>query len=232
MRPTAQQLVARLRQAAAFAELSADCLQAVAELATFAPFRAGQEILAKGTRPSGFYILLSGRVTMCRSLPDGRTLTLALFGPGDLFGTVSALAGQACDASMVAHAPSLCAAVRREDLFALLRRRPELLGELLPALTQRLAECTNCIVELSCYRVERRLAGLLLKLAGSVGVEQATGTLVPIAFSRQELADMTGTTIETCIRIMSRWAKAAMVETRKDGFLIRDRTRLGELAAP
>ncbi len=75
-----------------------------------------------------------------------------------------------------------------------------------------------------------RFAQLLVKFADSVGRQEPEGTLIPIPLSRQELADMTGTTIESCIRIMSRWAKDQVVETRRDGFLVRDRAVLEELA--
>jgi CRP/FNR family transcriptional regulator len=57
------------------------------------------------------------------------------------------------------------------------------------------------------------------------------GTFVPLALSRQELADLTGTTIETCIRIMSRWSKDHVVLTEKDGFIVLDRAALESLAA-
>jgi CRP/FNR family transcriptional regulator len=55
------------------------------------------------------------------------------------------------------------------------------------------------------------------------------GTFVPLPLSRQELADMTGTTIETCIRIMSRWSKDQVVLTEKDGFVVLDRGALESL---
>ena len=57
------------------------------------------------------------------------------------------------------------------------------------------------------------------------------GTYIPLALSRQELADLTGTTIETCIRIMSRWNKDEVVRTDKDGFVVVDRAELERIAA-
>ena len=53
---------------------------------------------------------------------------------------------------------------------------------------------------------------------------------MPMALSRQDLADLTGTTVETCIRIMSRWGKEDVVRTEKEGFLLRDRQALENLA--
>jgi CRP-like cAMP-binding protein len=93
-------------------------------------------------------------------------------------------------------------------------------------LTVRLVELTNRLAELSGTRIEPRFARLFLKLAGEMGRQERGGTFVPLALSRQELADMTGTTIETAIRIMSRWGKEEIVRTEKDGFVILDRRTL------
>jgi CRP/FNR family transcriptional regulator len=78
--------------------------------------------------------------------------------------------------------------------------------------------------------VEERIARLLLRKADEVARHEHGGLFIPLALSRQELADMTGTTIETAIRVMSRWAKQGLVATRDDGFVLLDRRRLAALA--
>ena len=218
-----------LSEAAAFADLSAPCLEALSELSRPRVFLKGEEILAQDQSVRRFYLVVTGRVKMSRPLANGRNLVLALFQPGELFGAVAALGGEPCDASMSALDNSTCLEIDRDDVYALFERRPELISEILPALTRQMVECKNCIVELTCLRVEKRFAQLLLKFAESVGQARGGTVLVPIPLSRQELADMTGTTIETSIRIMSRWSKQGVVETRDDGFLIRDRNALEAL---
>ena len=101
---------------------------------------------------------------------------------------------------------------------------------LLVGLTHRLVELTNRLTELSGGRIEGRLARFLLKLATDMGQRREDGVFIPLALSRQELADMIGTTIETSIRIMSRWGKDGVVRTDKDGFLIVDRAALETVA--
>ena len=71
---------------------------------------------------------------------------------------------------------------------------------------------------------------LFLKMAEQTGREHSSGVLIPTILSRQELADLTGTTIETAIRVMSRWQKQRMVLTERDGFVIADRAALEALA--
>jgi CRP/FNR family transcriptional regulator, nitrogen oxide reductase regulator len=101
---------------------------------------------------------------------------------------------------------------------------------LLTGLTHRLVELTNRLTELSGGRVEARLARFFLKLAGDMGQQRPQGTFIPLVLSRQELADMIGTTIETSIRIMSRWGKEGIVHTEKDGFVVVDREALEAVA--
>ncbi len=92
----------------------------------------------------------------------------------------------------------------------------------LMALNRRLADMTGS--------VEYRAARLFSTLAERVGQARADGVFVPIHLSRQEIADLAGTTIETAIRVMSRWQKDGLVETVKDGFLIRQIAALRALA--
>jgi CRP/FNR family transcriptional regulator len=70
-----------------------------------------------------------------------------------------------------------------------------------------------------------------LKLADQIGRAEGGGQFVPMPLSRQELADLTGTTIETAIRLMSRWEKADVLHTQKDGFVVLDRLALEDAAS-
>jgi CRP-like cAMP-binding protein len=119
-----------------------------------------------------------------------------------------------------------CVIIPRPAFFRLLESNPSLVRGLLLGLTTRLVELTNRLAELTGGRLEPRFARLFLKLASETGRAERGGTFIPLALSRQELADMTGTTVETCIRIMSRWNKDAIVRTEKDGFVVLDRPGL------
>jgi CRP-like cAMP-binding protein len=200
--------------------------EALARIAVPRKFFPDDEILAQGEETSSFFVLVSGRAKMARYLESGRTVILSLFGPSDLFGAVAALGGQMCDAAVIALEPTVCLEVRRDALFQLFGRQPQLIADLLPVLTRQLVECKNCIVELSCYRVEFRLAQVFIKLAETMGKPQNGGTFIGIDLSRQEVADLVGTTIETCIRIMSRWNKEGLLLTQDDGFFLPDRAAL------
>ena len=98
-------------------------------------------------------------------------------------------------------------------------------------MTLRLVELTRRLAETTGTRVETRLARLFLKLADAFGAADRGGTFIALPLGRQELADLTGTTFETSIRVKSRWQKDDPVRTEKDGFVIINRRTLEDIAA-
>lgn len=120
--------------------------------------------------------------------------------------------------------------MRRNEFFALFERHPSFVRGFLTGMAQRIVELTRRIPEVAGGRVETRFAHLFLKLAERMGRPQGASVFIPMVLTRQDLADLTGTTIETCIRVMSRWGKEGVVRTEKDGFLLDDRPALERLA--
>ena len=205
-----------------------------ARLAPFArilDYHRGEQIFSEGTASDRLYVIASGRVKVFKSTPAGKDVILEIFGVGDPLGAVAVYEGWPFPASAVAIEDTTCITIERAAFFSLLESYPSLVRGLLLGLTHRLIELTNRLAELTGSRVEPRFARLFLKLAGEVGRPREEGTFIAMPLSRQELADLAGTTIETAIRIMSRWSKQRIVLTQKDGFLLLDRKALEALAA-
>jgi CRP-like cAMP-binding protein len=214
-----------------FSKLSPQDRHTVAQSASLKRYEKGQTVFAQGMPSDAFYTIASGRVKVFKMLPTGKSMILEVFGRGDPLGAVAAYDGRAFPASAVALEPTTCVVIPRPVFFRLLEEHPSLVRGLMLGLTVRLVELTNRLAEVSGTRIEPRFARLFLKLAGEMGRPERGGTLVPLGLSRQELADLTGTTIETAIRIMSRWGKDEIVRTEKDGFVILDRQTLESTAA-
>ena len=209
-----------------FDALPAEVRAALRAIGSERGYPSGDVLLAHGETSRWIRVLLSGRAKLTRELAAGRTVILALLGPGDFCGAIPALSSLPSDASIVALGTLSVLEIDREAFLALIAGRPELLGVLLPALAGRLTECRHCLVELTGQRVEPRLAALFLRLADDCGVTEARGVRVPIRLSRQDLADLVGTSLETAIRIFSRWHRTGVLETGSDGFLLVDRGTL------
>ncbi len=218
-----EQLDALLAATPVFKKLSPEDRRTVAQHAALKRFEKGQMIFEQDSPSDAFYTIASGRVKIFRMLPTGKDMILEVFGKGDPRGAVAAYDGRPFPASAVALEDTVCIVIPRPVFFRLLEQHPSLVRGLMLGLTIRLVELTNRLAELSGSRIEPRFARLFLKLSGEMGRQERGGTFIPLALSRQELADMTGTTIETAIRIMSRWGKDDIVRTEKDGFTIIDR---------
>ena len=219
-----------LRKSAVFRRLGAEDRQRLAAVAHLKQFAKGDTIFDEGDPSDLFYTVVSGRVKITKKTPAGKDIILEIFGPGDPFGAVAAYKETPFPASAIALEDTRCLLIQRGPFFALLEEQPTLVRGLLLGLTHRLVELTQRLAELTGGHVEDRFARLFLKLGRDLGQPCADGTFVPVHLSRQELADMTGTTIETCIRIMSRWGKDGIVRTKKDGFIVVDRASLKTLA--
>jgi CRP/FNR family transcriptional regulator len=227
----AERLEDLLRQTTIFRRLSAEDRQRIAAVAHLRFFERGGLLFNEGDASDELYTVAAGRVKVFKTTPRGTDVILEIFGPGDPIGAVAVYESRPYPASAIALEPTTCVIVPRQAFFSLLEMHPTLVRGLLTGLTHRLMELTNRLAELSGGRVETRLARFFLKLADDIGQKRPDGTFIPLALSRQELADMIGTTIETAIRIMSRWGKDEVVRTDKDGFTLLDRTALEATAA-
>jgi CRP-like cAMP-binding protein len=219
-----------LRRSAIFWRLSPDDRQRLAAVAMVREFEKGATLFGEGDESDFLYTIITGRVKVFKMTARGTDVILEIFGPGDPVGAVAVYESRPYPASAVALERTACLLIPRQAFFSLLETRPTLVRGLLVGLTHRLIELTNRLTELTGGRVEARLARFFLKLADDMGQRRPDGTFIPMALSRQELADMIGTTIETSIRIMSRWGKERVLVTEKDGFVLVDRAALEAVA--
>jgi CRP-like cAMP-binding protein len=226
VRPTA----AVLAQIPLFRRVSADDRERLAQVGQIRTYERGGRVFAEDDPSDFFYVVVTGRVKVFKRTPSGSDIILEIFGPGGPLGAVAAYESRPYPASAEAIEPASCVLFPREAFFSLLERHPSLVRGLLGSLSLRLVELTNRLAELTGGRIETRFARLFLKLATEIGRQDRGGTFIALPLARQELADLTGTTVETTIRIMSRWNKDGVLRTEKDGFVVLDRAALEAVA--
>ncbi len=222
---------ATLAKISLFRRVSAEDRERIAAVSQERVYERGEEVFAEGDPSDFFYVVLSGRIKVYKHAPNGNDIILEMFGPGGPLGAVAAYESRPYPASAAAIEPSACLLIPRQAFFALLEQHPSLVRGLLGSLSLRLVELTTRLAELTGGRVEVRFARLFLKLSDQLGRPERGGLFIPLPLSRQELADLTGTTIETSIRIMSRWNKEDVLRTEKDGFVVLDRDGLEAVAS-
>jgi CRP-like cAMP-binding protein len=193
----------------------------------------GDVLWRGGEHPIAFTILRSGLVKIVRRMPNGRDAIVGVFGPRESIGEVALVRSTAYPAdAIVCSETSTIVQIPREAFLAWTGTSPAAATRMAEVLADRLHTMQATFAVLSAGSVESRLATLLLDLAERFGDEIEDGsTLVPIALSRQELANLVSTSQETAIRVMSRWQKGGVLETRPDGFVLRDLPQLRQAAS-
>jgi CRP/FNR family transcriptional regulator len=118
----------------------------------------------------------------------------------------------------------------RRDYFELLDRHPDFARAIIRELTKLVVALTRKLEEMRGQRVEVRIAQLFLTLVERMGKEVKGGIEIPIQLSRQEIADLVGTTVESAIRVLSRWGQEKVLITEQKRFLLQSRDRLARIA--
>jgi CRP/FNR family transcriptional regulator len=184
-------------------------------------------IFREGEPAERIWFLATGRVKIVKAAGD-RDIIIEILGDGEPVGAVAVYERRPFPATAIAMEPSELVSIPEREFFQLLASRPELTRRLLAGLTMRLMSVNKRIADMT-GSVEARASRLFLTLAGRLGTSDPDGgVVIPLAMSRQEIADLLGTTLETAIRLMSRWQKEGIVITRPDGFVIPDKDALGE----
>lgn len=192
--------------------------------------RDGGYFFHEGEPATVLYVLTEGRVKFTQVTPEGHGVLLRVVGPGETFGAVAALGDAIHPAT--AQADGDCAALgwTGDAISGLMERYPRLALNALRFLAGRLLEFQDRYRELATQRVERRIAHALLRLMRQIGKRTGAGVLIDLPLSRQEIAEMTGTTLFTVSRSMSAWEARGIVESGRERVLIRRPKELEAIA--
>ena len=207
-----------LKTAAIFSSLNEEELSELAALSIERGFMASEFIFWDGDAPEWFYIVAEGKVKVLKHSSLGREFIIAFFSPGEMFGEVAVFENKPYPASAQAVAETKVVGVKKDDFLSFLANRPQVALKIISVLGERLRDAQGRLRDFAGERVEQRLASVLLMLSVKFG------TTLP--FTRQEIADMVGTTIETAIRILSALKERGIVHSVRGKVIILDEQKL------
>ncbi|HEY83136.1 MAG TPA: Crp/Fnr family transcriptional regulator [Dehalococcoidia bacterium] len=207
-----------LKQSLIFSSLSADELDELAKLASERSFRAEEFIFWEGDAPDYFYVVIEGRIKVLKHSSSGKEFIIAFFGPGEMFGEVAVFEGKPYPASAQAATDAKILGIRRQDFISFLATHPQVALSIINILGGRLRDAQSRLKDLAGERVEQRLARTLLMLKAKLGPT--------IPLTRQEIADMAGTTTETAIRLTSQLRERGIIRSVRGKITILDETKL------
>lgn len=213
-----------------FATLSPEAVAAANERFREHGFSAGELITFSGEPAAFLYVVASGQVKLLHHTPGGKDVLLDVLTPGEFFGNLSAQDNAAYTETAVAQTDVCVLAVATRAFRAILEEHPAAALAVLDLTASRLQGAQDRVRQLSAYSVEQRIAATLLRLAEKLGDEREVGWLIQTPLSREDLAQMTGTTPESASRVMSQMQKEGLISSGRQWVAITDRPALAALA--
>ena len=214
-----------------FAELDGAALATAAGVARELRVREGQTIVREGERARLFYLVISGRVKLTQTSAEGHEVILRMLGAGEPFGGVAIFSEHATHPVTARTVePTAMLTWEGPHVLMLMHRYPSIAINIARLLAGRLHDLQRQHRELMTERVERRIARALLRLAGGSGRAVAAGVEIDFPLSRQDVAQMTGTTLYTVSRTLSGWAHAGLIATGRRRVTIRQPEALVRIA--
>ncbi len=193
-------------------------------------YKKDDYIFLEGEAPEALYVIRTGKVKVLRHSTDGKDVVLRVCGPGNLLGTVAVFDGGGYPGTAQVIEDCSVLAISRNDCLTLVNRYPVFALAVIADLGTRLRSSAEQIRSLAVERVEQRIARVLLKLAESAGSDSPEGRVIEMPLTRQDVADMTGTTVETAIRVMSKFRRQELIKTRRGRVVLVDIPTLQEIA--
>jgi len=223
-------LAAFLRGSPIFAGIPAREIEALAGVASEETHRSRASIFMEGDDARWFYLVKSGHVKILRHSRTGKDVVLELLGPGEAFGGVAAIERRPYPASAQAAEATVVLKIPASAIAGLVERHPNVIKELALMMGRRLRAAHDSVKALAVDPVEARLAATLLRVAEREGARDAHGLTLPFHLTRQSLADMAGTTVESAIRVVSRWQRRDLVRDDDGRLSLIDVDALREIA--
>ncbi len=201
-----------------FSSLNDDELTELAGISVEHSFTPNQFIFWVGDAPEWFYVVAGGKVKVLKHSSLGKEFIIAFFDPGEIFGEVAVFENKPYPASAQAVTETTVVGIKRDDFLSFLTNQPQVALKVINVLAGRLRDAQSRLGDLAGERVEQRLASVLLMLSVKLGLT--------LPFTRQEIAEMVGTTTETAIRVMSHLKDRGIIRTVRGKVIIIDEEKL------
>jgi CRP/FNR family transcriptional regulator len=219
------QSVELLSRVPLFSELSRDELERISRVSVERSFPAGVRVFHEGDHSDACYLVRKGDLRVTREHPDGRAIALATLGPGDIFGELAMLDGEARSASVETLSDAELLALPAADVRRLLADHPGISVKLIAALTRRLRETNERVARQSFQTVPSRVAGVLTQL---IAEESASAGRqgITIRMTQADLAQLAGTSRESVSRFLATLERAGVVRVGRGRVTVVEPRRL------
>lgn len=220
--PTSTEVVELLAKVPVFSALEPSDLEQIATLAVPRRFESGQVVFRKGDASDTCYVVRSGRARAVREHPDGRTITLATFGPGDIFGELAMFEDERRSATVETLQETTALAVLGPDMRRLMSIHPGISMRLVIALGRRLRESNERLARQSFQTVQSRVAVVLGEMVGQAIADGASSADVPVVTTQASIAQLAGSSRESASRFLAVLERAGVITQGRGRLVVHD----------
>ena len=213
------EILSLLANVVPFSELPEEGLVKFAQYCHVKKFSSGELIAFEGDEQVDGFLVLSGRVALLKTSANGRELIVELLPPGDIFGLISSLDSGSYAFTARAQSQSTLLCVPRSVFVMLVDEHPKLYRGFLVSVAARLKLSHDISRSLAHDRVEVRVASALAALMPRFSLPSDSSVMNEIPITRQELADLTGTTVETAIRVTKAMERNGVLDLTESGVI-------------
>ena len=199
-----------------FSNLSFHELDEIASTATHRDYDKDIYLFHQGDPAKRFHVLVAGKVKLTQLTEDGQQVILRYVTPGEAFAVIAVLSKAPYPVTAMTVNPVSLLSWDDQTMLSLMKKYPKLAINSLSILAKHIQEFQDRFREIATERVERRIARALLRLAKQTGVKVENGILIDLSLTRQDLAEMTGTTLYTVSRTLSQWEKDGLVQSQRE----------------
>ncbi|PVA10683.1 Crp/Fnr family transcriptional regulator [Pelagivirga sediminicola] len=215
-----------------FSELGREQIREILDRATPQRYDTGDTVFHEGEEAGRFFLLLDGYVRVVRMTAEGEHVTVLHIAAGQLFGIAAALGNERYPASAVAASDTIALGWPMRLWHDFTATYPGFAASGYKTVGNRMEEIHKRVVEMATQQVEQRVANALLRLITQMGRRTDAGIEVDFPITRQDLSEMTGTTLHTVSRLLSAWEKRGIVESKRKHIMVREPHQLVMLAEP
>ncbi len=186
-------------------------------------------IFTEGDPSEWLYVVTEGKVKITKLSQEGKELILELIHPMDFFGGLAVIRGFPYPANAIAMEDSRLLRISRSNLLRVLDRFPSLMYCMAQQVGERMKQSHETLKNIALERVEARIASLLQKLSDKTGRKEGSEIVIDMKLTKQDIAEMVGTTVETSIRTMSKFKKMGIVGEKNGRIVVRNMEKLKAL---
>lgn len=213
-----------------FRKLARSEIREILDLAVAKRFETGQPVFEEGLKATRFYLLLDGHIRVIRITPEGEQVIALHIASGQLFGVAAALGHDTYPATAMTADECLILSWPNALWSDFVEKYDGFSTEAYKTVGARIGEMQNRIVEMATQQVEQRVACVLLRMVAQTGKKVENGVEIDFPITRQNISEMTGTTLHTVSRLLSAWEKDGIVTSKRRRITITQPDRLERLS--